>query len=185
MLSLESKTLHKIRKKGSWKMNRYTDIEFSTLIQPILENKEYQKTKNIVHHGITRMDHSIRVAYFSYRITKALRLDYKETTEAAMLHDFFLDEVVEENSINKLRRHPIYAIENAKKYFELSEKQVDIIKTHMFPITFTPPKYLESWIVDLVDDFAAIYEKTYTIKNQINAATTFALILLINFIKMR
>ena len=185
MLSLESEMLHKIRRKGSKKMNQYQDTEFFLLIQPIMENKEFQRTRNIDHHGITRMDHSLRVAYFSYKITKALKLDYEEVTPAALLHDFFLDEVEEENSISRLRKHPACAVVNATKYFSLSDKQIDIIKTHMFPITFTPPKYLEGWIVDLVDDFAAIYEKTYTVKRQINAATTFMIILLINILKIR
>ena len=85
----------------------------------------------------------------------------------------------------KLRRHPNHAVTNARKYFDLSDKQEDIIKTHMFPVTFTPPKYLESWIVDIVDDVAAIYEKTYSIKKEIQAAVTFMLILIVNFIKMR
>ena len=55
----------------------------------------------------------------------------------------------------------------------------------MFPVTFTPPKYLESWIVDLADDFAAIYERTYTIKNELSSATTFLFLVLINFFKTR
>ena len=185
MLSLKSKILHKIDGKGSWKMNEYNDLEFQCLINPIIENIEYQKIKEITHHGISRYDHCMRVAYFSYKITKLLQLDYKETAKAAMLHDFFTDEVEKEKSLKKLRRHPNYAVENAKKHFELSEKQVDIIKTHMFPITFTPPKYLESWIVDLVDDFAAIYEKGSIVRVELRAATMFLFLLMANFIKMR
>lgn len=166
-------------------MNNYFDSEFFDIISPILDNKEFNKTQDIVHHGITRYDHCMRVAYFSYKITKAMRLDYKETTRAALLHDFFTDEVDEDNKVSKLRRHPNHAVENAKKYFDLSEKEEDIIKTHMFPVTFTPPKFLESWIVDLVDDIAAIYEKYYSVRKEVNAATTFLVILLINFISIK
>ena len=54
----------------------------------------------------------------------------------------------------------------------------------MFPVTFTPPKYLESWIVDLVDDVAAIYEQGKTMKKDFQTATTFIFIVLINYIKM-
>ncbi len=166
-------------------MAKYQNEEFYSIVRPIIENKEFQKMRDVSHHGITRYDHSIRVAYFAYIVLKTLHLDYKEATEAAMLHDFFTDEVCDLNKIAKLRRHPNHAVTNAKKYFELSEKQEDIIKTHMFPITFTPPKYLESWIVDVVDDVAAIYEKGYTLKNEMQAATTFMFILLINIIKFR
>ena len=162
----------------------YRNKEFKRLIKPIVDNKEFQKTKKIAHHGITRYDHSMRVAYFSYLVTKFLRLDYKETTEAALLHDFFTDEVKNKNGIARLRQHPSCAVENAKKYFELSAKQEDIIKTHMFPVTFTPPKYLESWIVDLVDDVASIYERGKTMKNEIKTAVSFVFVFLINYIKM-
>lgn len=166
-------------------MNRYPDKEFFDIIEPIINNKEFQKTKNITHHGITRYDHSMRVAYISYKITKLMRLDYKETTEAALLHDFFTTEVEYENGFSRLIKHPKYAVENAKKHFVINEKQEDIIKTHMFPITLLPPKYLESWIVDLVDDISAIYEKTCTTKKELQAATTFLFIFLINIIKFR
>ena len=160
-------------------MYKYKNREFNSLIQPIAENEEFLKTKDIKHHGLTRYDHSRRVAYFSYLVTKFLRLDYKETTEAAMLHDFFTTEVQHDNAIFKLRRHPNHAVENSKKYFELSDKQVDIIKTHMFPVTFTPPKYLESWIVDIVDDVVSIYERAFWLKKEIKAIATFLLVLLI------
>lgn len=166
-------------------MNNYIDWEFSNIVRPIIENKEFQQMKNITHHGITRYDHSLRVAYFTYKVTKALKLDYKEATEAALLHDFFLDDVENENKIAKLRRHPGCAVAKSLKYYDLTEKQVDIIKTHMFPITFTPPKYLEGWLVDLVDDAASVYERAYSVRREISAAMMFLLVLIVNFIKMR
>ena len=119
------------------------------------------------------------MAYYSYLVTKFLKLDYKETTEAAMLHDFFTTEVEKENAILKLRRHPHHAVQNSLKYYNLSEKQVDIIKTHMFPVTFTPPKYIESWIVDIVDDVVSIFERAFWIKKSVKTAATFLLVLLI------
>lgn len=166
-------------------MYRYKESEFHRIIMPLLENSNFSDTKDIVHHGITRYEHSMRVAYYSYKITKLLRLDYKETTEAALLHDFFLDEVDNKNAVAKLRQHPRYALENAKKYFDLSVKQEDIILTHMFPVTFTPPKYLESWIVDIIDDVASIYERGITTKQQLQTAMTFLFIVFINYIKFR
>lgn len=161
----------------------YDNDEFFNIIKPIEEIKEFNKLSEISHHGITRKDHCMRVAYFSYLITKAFRLNYKEVTEAALLHDFFIDEVENENCIFRLTKHPSYALDNASKYFDLSDMQKDIILTHMFPITFAPPKYLESWIVDLVDDIAAIYEKIYSVRKEMNAATTFLFLLLINYFR--
>ena len=159
--------------------------EFYSLINPILKNEEFQKLKYIDHHGITRYDHCLRVSYYTYLITKGLHLHYKEATTAALLHDFFQDEVKEENSIKKLRKHPTFALQNAKKYFSLTSLQEDIIVTHMFPITFTPPKYLESWIVDIIDDISAIYERGFSTKKQLSQAKAFLILMIIHFIKTR
>ena len=159
-------------------MNKYQDIEFKNIISSIESNEEFHKLKNIKHHGITRYEHSLRVAYYSYKVTKLLHLDYKDTTEAALLHDFFQEEVSDKNFIARLRKHPKYAVENAGRICDLNAKQIDIIKTHMFPITFTPPKYMESWIVDIVDDISAIAEQSRVIKRQAKVVGTFILVLL-------
>jgi uncharacterized protein len=156
--------------------------EFYNIIKPYI-NDEFNKLKDINHHGITRYEHSIRVAYYTYIVTKVLHFNYEEATVAALLHDFFTDEVDEELSIFKLRRHPKHALNNASKYFYLSDLQKDIITTHMFPITFTPPKYLESWIVDIIDDISAIYERVYSVRKELSAASTFLFIVIMNFIK--
>ena len=166
-------------------MNNYTDEEFERIVSPISEIEEFNRLKFITHHGITRYDHSMRVAYFSYKVSKALKLDYKEVTEAALLHDFFLDEVNHESRVERLRHHPECAVKNASKYIDLTEKQVDIIKTHMFPVTFAPPKYLESWIVDLVDDFAAVYEGCYRMHMEFRSAMFLFMFFVVNFVKMR
>ena len=160
-------------------MNRYND-EFFQIIQPIMENSHFKKLDTIRHHGITRLDHCVRVAYYSYFVTKLLRLNYVDVTIAALLHDFFIDEVKDKNIVQRLVKHPMFAYKNASKYYILSDMQKDIILTHMFPIVPKPPRYLESWIVDLVDDFAAIYEKIYSLRKEMRAATTFLFLLLIN-----
>ena len=164
-------------------MNKYKNSEFHRIVKPLLDSCPFEETKKNKHHGITRYEHSMRVAYFSYIVTKLLRLNYKETTEAALLHDFFTDEVKEKNGIARLRQHPSCAVENAKKYFELSAKQEDIIKTHMFPVTFTPPKYLESVIVDIVDDVASIYERVSATTHEVSYTTMVIVTMITNFIK--
>lgn len=161
-------------------MNIYQNNEFNKIIREVNNNEEFQKLKKIKHHGITRYEHSLRVAYYTYKTTKLLHLDYKESTVAALLHDFFQEEVSDKNFVSRLRKHPSIAVKNATKNFNLNDKQIDIIKTHMFPITFTPPKYMESWIVDLVDDLSAIYEQGRVIKQQVKIVGTFLLILLLH-----
>lgn len=157
--------------------------EFIEIVNHILDNKEFLKTKEETHHGINRFDHLIRVSYFSYMVTRFLRLNYKETARAGLLHDFFTDETDGKSQIKALRKHPTYALENAKKYFDLSDREEDIIKTHMFPVTFTPPKYMESWIVDIIDDIASVYERYKSSCIQFKAAFNFLLIFFVNVIQ--
>ena len=160
-------------------MNQYSELEFNRIIENIDNNLEFQKLKNIKHHGITRYDHSIRVAYYTFLITSFLHLNYKEATIAALLHDFFTDEVSSANGVKRLQLHPKFALNNAKKITDISKLQEDSMRTHMFPVTIRPPKYLESWIVDIVDDISAIYEKGYSTKKELNAAVGFLFVLLL------
>lgn len=164
-------------------MKKYNDCEFFDIVNHILENEEFRKLDDIRHHGITRLNHCMRVAYYSYLITKFLGLNYVEVTEAALLHDFFTDELESKNMIVSLIRHPYIALDNSKKYFNLSMMQEDIIKTHMFPVSLVPPKYIESWIVDIIDDICAIYERFYSTRKELNAASTFLFLLFINYFR--
>ena len=138
------------------------DKEFLEIVQPILDLEEFNNTKFQKHHGITRYDHSMNVAYITYVVTKNLKLNYKEATFAALIHDFFNDEVKGENGYQRLVDHPKHALKNAMRYFELTALQKDIIAKHMFPVTLTPPKYKESVLVSLIDKYSSINERVYS-----------------------
>ena len=138
------------------------DKEFLEIVQPILDLEEFNNTKFQKHHGITRYDHSMNVAYITYVVTKNLKLNYKEATFAALIHDFFNDEVKDENGYKRLVDHPKHALKNAMRYFELTDLQKDIIAKHMFPVTLTPPKYKESILVSLIDKYSSINERVYS-----------------------
>ena len=146
-------------------MRRDNIHEFYNIVEEYINHPKVLAMKNYKHHGINRYDHCFRVAYHTYKITKKLKLNYESATKAAILHDFWTDELDNEKiAIKRYRNHPSIAAENAKKYFGLSSLEEDIIRTHMFPVTLTPPKYLESWIVDLIDDIASVYERCYSLK---------------------
>ncbi len=150
----------------------YENEEFNTIIRPILNNVSFQGLKQVSHHGINRYNHSLRVAYYSYCVTKFLHLNYKEATKGAILHDFFYD-VAERTKKEMLVNHPKYARDLAKSQFEITPLEEDIILSHMFPVAPRIPRYLESWIVDFVDDCAGIYEKAHSVRNQLSHACSF------------
>ena len=148
-------------------MKKYKkDKEYLEIVDDILNNEEFLKLKEYRHHGIDRLTHSINVSYRSYRISKFLHLNYKASARAGLLHDFFLvnnQELKLKERIKVLFKHPKYALENSKKYFEISKVEENIIKSHMFPIGLKLPRYLESGIVDLVDDFFSAHERIHSI----------------------
>lgn len=155
------------------------DIEFERIIKEIDDSEVFQKTKDIIHHCSNRYDHCKRVAYYTYLISKKLHLSYEEATRAAMLHDFFLvdnKDITFKDKYVTLVNHPKYALAFSEKHFNLTNKEKDIIVTHMFPIAPTRvPKYLESWIVNLVDDYVALKEEIYDKKRRLIGLTNFLL----------
>lgn len=163
------------------------DRKYFSIVSDILEHPEFQKLKEVRHHGINRYDHSLRVSYYSYMIAKSLRLSPEEVARGALLHDFFLEdsEVFDskKDRAGILVHHPKYALENASRYFTLSEIEKDIILTHMFPVSPMVPKYIESWLVDLVDDIASVYEKGFTLRKELSAAMSFLIAISINILR--
>ncbi len=164
------------------------DENYLRIVRDIMDNEEFNKLSNIPHHGETRMIHSIKVSYYSYKISKFLKLDYKETARAGLLHDFYLDTTKDfDKAKDKVRLysvgHPKDAIENASQYFTLSEKGINIIRTHMFPLDYRIPKYMESWVVNIVDTVVSTTEFLKKFRYQLNTALNIWLILFINLRK--
>ena len=141
-------------------MTKKQQEELNSLVQDIVDNKRFNKLKKELHHGITRYEHSMRVARWTYKVCQLLKMNQKDdVTRAALLHDFYINEdLVSNNGTSKLREHPSVALENSKKYFKVTDIQADIIKTHMFPCNFDIPKYKESWLVSGVDKAVSTYE---------------------------
>ena len=161
------------------------DYRYKKIVNHILKNEEFNKIKNIEHHGITRFDHSLKVSYYSYKIAKILRLDYKEVARGALLHDFFLseeDRTFKDKFISTFV-HPKKAEKNASKVFNVTEKESDMIKSHMFPVNLTIPKYAESWIVNLVDKGVGIYEFGKKFGKQLSYSTNLIAVFLINVLR--
>ena len=141
-------------------MSNAKKIEFEIICEDILNNNKFKSLNSELHHGISRYDHSMRVAKYTYNVARTLKWkNYKEVTRAALLHDFYNDyELVNDNSYQKLSLHPIKAMQNAKDIFNVDERYLSAIKTHMFPMTKELPKYKESWLITLTNKTAATYE---------------------------
>ncbi|NLL02068.1 MAG: HD domain-containing protein [Mollicutes bacterium] len=138
---------------------KYGVVSFDTIAKEIIDTKEYKKLSKETHHGLTRYDHSLRVARKTYHIARSLNIDYVSATRAALLHDFFTNEELKNiKGLKKGKIHPKIALNNAKNSFNLNKKEEDAIINHMFPLTILPPLSVEGVVVSVADKAVAIYE---------------------------
>lgn len=161
------------------------DSEYKRIVKNILDNEEFNKTKTIEHHGVNRFDHSVSVSYYSYKVAKALHLDYVGAARGGLLHDFFIspEERSQKERIISTFVHPKEALDTAKAQFELTVKEEDMIRSHMFPVNISVPKYMESWIVSFVDKAVAINEVSYKFKFKVRYAYNILLLFMLSFAK--
>lgn len=138
--------------------------EYSDIVRDILLHDEFMKLQNFFHHNSSIYEHARIVSYVSYRICKYLNLDYRSAARGGLLHDFFLydwrNHREPDLAKNRLhgRAHPEIALRNSMKHFELNDIEKDIIIKHMWPLTFRPPKYQESFVVTFADKYIASRE---------------------------
>ncbi|MGE4344434.1 MAG: HD domain-containing protein [Geoalkalibacter sp.] len=132
------------------------ETQFIDTARPLLELPEVAKLSQCNHHrGKTRLEHVKEVAYLSFLWGKRLSLDCDAIVRGALLHDlFYYDWLHEGPRLHGFRHHNI-ALRNARKITPLTEKEADIIKKHMWPLTVVPPRYMESLVVSLVDTFCS------------------------------
>lgn len=134
--------------------------EYLEEVQHIFDDREFLSLGKFVHHQWTnRLMHSINVSYLSWFIAKKLGCDEKAAARAGLLHDFCPYDFAEKTPTgeHQLIFHPKAAAENSVQKFELSQREVDAILTHMFPLG-PVPKNKEAWIITLADKICAIME---------------------------
>ena len=142
---------------NAWRL----DQEYLAIVDDLLQHEEVQQLAQYTqHHFSNRLRHSISVSYQSYVIAKKIGADATATARAGLLHDLFYYDwrVTKFEAGSHAYVHPRIALQNAKKLTSISDKEADIIVKHMFGATIALPKYRESWIVSIVDDFAAVNE---------------------------
>jgi uncharacterized protein len=117
----------------------------------------------IQHGNTTTFTHCLCVSYYSYLAAVRLpfRFDNRSIIRGAMLHDFYLYDWHVPDKSHKLHgyKHPGFALTNARKYYELTPVEADIIEKHMWPLTLRKaPLYKEAMLVCLVDKFCSLTE---------------------------
>ena len=136
----------------------------------ILNSDNFQKTKEHIQHGdVSVHEHCINVANTSIKIKRFLHIkcNDRDLVRGALLHDYFLYDWHYEDADNPHKLHGFYhpgtALRNAKKEYDISKRQEDIIKKHMWPLTLVPPMCREAWIVTCADKYCSTLETLHIV----------------------
>ena len=92
-----------------------------------------------------------------------LRLDERAAARGGLLHDLYLYDPRDKSAHpgSQCFDHPRAAARNAEQVTKLSDKERNIILSHMWPLGGALPRSLEALLVDLVDTFCAGLELSH------------------------
>lgn len=133
-------------------------------VADLMADTSVQSMRLLPQHvkGVSCYHHSVLVSYSSYRVCKFFGLDARAAARGGLLHDLYLYNWRDKRThpdFNHGFQHPAVALKNAKARFAVTEKEADVIATHMFPFTIT--KFygcLESFVVSTMDKLCAAAE---------------------------
>lgn len=134
---------------------------FISCIEDLLDNEKVQEMNLFTQHGDTSTyEHCLMVSFRSFHLCKRLNLDYRAAARGGLLHDLFLYDWHDKNSRSSLHGfyHPGIALRNADKLFILDNKEKEIIRKHMWPLTVVPPKCREAYIICYFDKVCTLKE---------------------------
>lgn len=132
--------------------------EFIETTGELLTARQVRMMGRWKHHGpISTLDHSLFVAYLSFRAARALGLDKYAAARGGLLHDLYLYDSRDKSAHPGVQcfDHPRAAARNAKQLTQLSDKEHNIILSHMWPLGGAMPRSAEALLVDLVDTICA------------------------------
>lgn len=135
----------------------------------ILEADTMNIEKDCCQHGqYSVYEHSMRVAALCIKITNKYHIpvNMRCLVRGALLHDYFLYDWHEPDKSHKLHAfsHANCALRNAERDFKLTAIEKNMILAHMFPMSFTIPRYRESVILCIADKICATQESVNGIR---------------------
>lgn len=135
-----------------------------TQLSVYLSDRAVCSMDEFIQHGTTTtLEHCLSVVSASCAIAERLhlRVNYKDLTVGALLHDFYLYDWHTHQDEGALHgfAHPGIACRNAAVRFHISPEVQHIIRTHMWPLTLrSVPHSREAVIVCLADKLCSVLE---------------------------
>ena len=140
---------------------------FDRIIGPLASDPAVAGMARFVQHGrVTTLEHCLRVARLSWAIDQKLRLHSDPTAliRSALLHDFYLYDWHDKAAHPRWHgfHHARAAAMNARAHFRVTTREMDVIRSHMWPLNLTcPPRSREGWIVCLADKCCSLKETLF------------------------
>jgi uncharacterized protein len=150
---------------------------FRLCVDEVLASDQVRRLDEFFQHGgVSRLEHSLSVAWFGFRLARRLKLPVNEHSliRGALLHDFVLYDWREQAGF-RMRNlyaftHPRTALQNAEEHFDLNDTERNIILRHMWPLTPMPPGCLEAVVVCVADKICAAAEFAQSFRAKVAAA---------------
>lgn len=146
----------------SVKLTRSDREIFHNVLKELTSAPSVQEMKKYIQHSdISTFRHCLRVAKKSLLLARSMNLNVhrEELVRGAMLHDYFLYDWHTKGDNLHGYHHPHIAAKNACRDFDLTPLEINIIESHMWPLTlFHFPKSREAAIVCLADKLCSTDE---------------------------
>ena len=147
------------------KITPQEQVQLDFMLARFRNNSRVQEMRNYIQHGtISTYEHCESVTELAFLLNRRLRLgaDERILVTGAFLHDFYLyDWHAYDGGTHRLHGffHPGKAMNNARKVFKITDREAEIIKNHMWPLTITRiPRTREAWIVCMADKYISAME---------------------------
>ncbi len=118
-------------------MTNDRELFYRELNKLILDPKINRLSNFPQHNGSNTLAHCVQVAKRSFELAEILGwdIDEKELARGAMLHDYYQYNIKEEgfSAYRHGTSHPLTAMKKAQEDFDLTDKELNIIRGHMWP----------------------------------------------------
>lgn len=132
---------------------------FREIYREVRSNSRFEECGLYMHHGDTSIKkHVITVTLLALNLSEKfnIKVNKRYLIRGALLHDYFLYDW-HDKKLKELHgfHHSAQALREAMKDFKLSEEEKDIIRHHMFPLTYGRPRSKEALLVCIADKICA------------------------------
>ena len=136
--------------------------EFLNIAKELLgDARVWDMQKYIQHGSISCLEHSFVVSYYSFTLVRKLRMscDERSLVRGALLHDiFYMTGMRQRIGTDCMAFATLFCESQCIARFSISEREQEIIRKHMWPLTVIPPMCREAWVVNAVDTASGIVE---------------------------